>query len=502
MNPTLSALVLVALALPAIAQNKSRKDIPPPIEMTGQTRRTDVYELANGDKIIQYNNTDRLDKPADKPSPSRIRIFIPGNVKPGEIRGILFDLGYTYTPDRSDLQAVAREEKLAIVGCLLRYKYGTELLDISLKDFAERTGHNELLHCPIVPLGFSRNGSRAWDFCEENPARTIALGLGGNPGIPANFNNPARIEMAKTVPALTVVGSKDPFVDYDKGEARYWHNANYPKIRAHEGVTWGMMIGWGLGHGWGNSWETFVPFFQDVFALRDTEAHAADGAAKLAPIPFEKGWLGEYGWKTDWPEIAPVGEFKADKTNAIWLPAANTAAVWRAFEVQKPTVTLSITSADGKLTLTAGAPEGTTAVEFFDRATSIGTASTSPFSLTTDALGSGVRTVFAVATLKSGAKTPSKPTTVVAGKAIDWKVGDAEQKAAESPQNVIRLAPEVRKTLLATMQAATTQPAPAAEKPSPQSVTALRTALEALSKDAFFEQREAAAKLLKELPAE
>lgn len=482
-------LLLPWLAGPLGAQTKSRKDIPPPIEVTGETRRTDIFPLANGDRIVQYNNPDRKDKPTDNPVPSRIRMFIPGNVK--TIRGIIYDLGFTYTSDNTALQAVAREEGWAIIGCLLRYKFGDVLLDMALKDFAQKTNHPELVACPIIPMGFSRNGRRAWDLAEEMPARTIALGLGGNPGIPVNFKNPDRITLAKNLPVLTVVGSRDPFVDYDKGEARFWHNNNYPQIRAQEGVTWGMMIGWGYGHDWEGSWAVFVPFLQDVFALRDTQPHQADGAAKFAPIPFEKGWLAEHGWKTPWPEIAPVADFKGDKTKAIWLPSAGVAHVWRAFAVQKPQVTLAVTAAQGQVTLEATAPANTTEVEFFDRAQSLGTIKAAPFILKTDALAKGVHTVFAVATTPGG-KTPARPITLAGGQPLDWTAGAAVYKVAGAPENVARLSPELRKTLQAILT--NTPPQPAAAE-----VTALRTALEGLQKDPFIEQRDAAGKLLKAL---
>lgn len=469
----------------SFGQQKSLKDIPPPIEITGPHRRTDVFPLANGDQILQANNTDRQNKPTDKPTPSRTRIFIPGNHK--VLRAIIFDLGYTYTCDSTDLQAIAREEGWAIVSCLLRYKYGTDLLQRALADFAERTGHPELVNLPLFPMGFSRNGSRAWDMAEELPDRVAGLALGGNPGIPANFKNPARIELARHLPVLTVVGSRDPFVDYDKGPARFWHNTHYLTIRQQTDVTWGMQIGWGYGHGWEGSWTPFTVFFQETLRVR------CAGGPKMKSIPFAAGWLAEYGWQSDWPEIAPVNEFKGDATKAIWLPTANVAHVWRAYQVEKPKVTLALTGAPSNLTLTATAPAATTAVEFYDRAQLLGIAKAAPFVLTTDQLLTGVRTVYAVAITPAG-KTPSRPVTLAAGQALDWQVGLADQQRAELPENVARLTPEQRRNLLGALGVA-------GHKPEEAELTALRQALETLAKDPFIEQRSAAAKLLERLTA-
>jgi hypothetical protein len=409
------------------------------------------------------------------------------------LRAIILDLGYTYTCDDTQLQAVAREEGWALIGCLLRYKYGTDLLNMALEDFAKRTGHKELVNLPVISMGFSRNGSRAWDMAEELPDRIIAIGLGGNPGIPANLKNPARVELAQRVPALTVVGSRDPFVDYDKGEARFWHNATYPVIRSHTNVTWGMMIGWGYGHNWEGSWTPFTVFFQETIRLRYESAPDLTGKVKLKLLPFDRGWFGEHGWKTDWPEIATVKSFQGDTAKAIWLPSENVAHVWRAYQVEKSKVNLEVSGEPARLVLTATPPDGTTAVEFFDRAQSIGVAKLAPFSITTDRLRDGVRTVYAVATTAEG-KTPSRPLTLASGKALDWNRGQADQKRAEQPENLARLSPSARRTLEAILGGGD-------KLPDLKEIQMLRKELETLTNDPFVEQRNAAGSLLKRLPA-
>jgi len=93
---------------------------------------------------FQYSNPDRQDKPTDKLTPSRIRIFIPGNHR--RIRAIHFDLGSTFTSDITELQAVARAEGWVVIGCLLRYKYGTELLDLALAAAAAQADRPELVN--------------------------------------------------------------------------------------------------------------------------------------------------------------------------------------------------------------------------------------------------------------------------------------------------------------------------------------------------------------------
>ncbi len=481
-----AVVIAAAMPLPGFAQSKSQKDIPPPVEITGDARRTDVHTLAGGDLIVQYNNPDRQDKPTDNPTPSRIRIFTPGNHE--RIKAILFDLGATYTSDNTELQAVAREEGWAIIGCLLRYKYGTELLDRAIAEAAAKAERPELVNAPIVLAGFSRNGARAWDFAEEarNRSRTVGLILGGNPGSTSGMvsregtQNEARVTLAQRMPALTVVGSRDPFVDYDKGEAKFWHNATYPKIREIPDVTWGMMIGWGYGHGWEGSWTPFTVYMQDVLMLRLDGPAAADGTTRMKPIKFEDGWFAEYGWTRDWPEIAPVATFTGDRSKAVWLPSENLAHVWRAYQVQNPKVALTVD--DG--VLLASPPTDATSVEFFDRSRSLGTASSAPFSLPVKL--QGVQTIFAVATTPAGT-TPSRPVTVVNGRPLDWQRGTAAEKDAGSPANIVIVSEAGRATARAIMVG---QPA------EPAAVAALRVELEPLAKSPHVEQRDAAARLL------
>lgn len=450
-----------------------------PIAMT-----TDVRTLDDGGWLVQVNHRDRMDKPGDAPAPARVRAYVPAGPEP--IRLVLFDLGATYTSDRSDLQAIARAERWAIVGCLLRYQQGTELFLAAMDEIAQRTGRAELRTAPIIPFGFSRNGARAWTFLAENRERTLALCLGGNPGISARFaKNPAQRELADVTPALTLVGSRDPFVDYDKARERHWHLAHYPKIRALD-IPWGMMIGWGYGHDWEGSWGMFVLFAQEASRLR-----MAGPGGPLRPLRFGDGWLVESGWETAWPQAAPVATYAGDRAATVWLPSEAMVVPWRGFNVQAPQVVLTL---DGDA-LRAEPPPDTTSVEFHDRGTRIGTATAAPWRLAGADLA-GVRTLTAVAVLPDGARTPSRPLTVVDGRAIDWAVGAAEAKAAESPANQIRLTPELRQ-VLAAARAAKTAGGPA---PAPEALAALRTALAEAERSEHVEQRTAAAKLLADLP--
>ncbi|MFM2055327.1 MAG: hypothetical protein RL456_3364, partial [Pseudomonadota bacterium] len=351
-------------------------------------------------------------------------------------------------------------------------------------------GRPELLDCPVVLMGFSRNGSRAWDMAEELPARTAALVLGGNPGVCANFKLPQRPALAASIPALSLAGTADPYVDYDKPDrSRRWHLSQYPQIRSHPDVTWGMMLGWGLGHDWGDSWTVFIPYVQEVLARR-----AAGAGAPLKPPPFAAGWMAAYGWTSPWPEIAPVAAFAGERTNAIWLPGPATAHVWRAYQVERPLAALRAAAVGDGVELALDAqPDGLTAVSYYDRDTLLGTILAPPFSLRVPGLARGVRTLHAALTI-AGAQQPTRPLTMIDGTAVDWRQADAEWKAAAAPERVVRLPEALRPVLTAALDAS-------AAAPPAEQLTALRTALQGLAADPYVEQRSAAAALLKRLDA-
>jgi len=328
----LALALLPVLACAAFAGEPGFNEFPIDLSL-------DVRPAADGGVMAQANHRDRMDAPGAKPSPSKVRVYIPPGK--GPIRLVLFDLGDPWSADNTALQAVVKAERWALAACLLRYKRGTELFDAALGAIAEATKHPELKRAPVIPMGFSRNGSRAWTFLAENPDRTVALQLGGNPGICAGFtNNAEHVKLSEVTPAFTVVGSKDPFVDYNKGRARFWHIACYPHIRARN-IPWGMMILWGGGHGWGDSWPLFVLFAQEMAAVRVAGPAAAAGSAPLKPLRFADGWLVENGWDKEWPVAAAVDQYPGDKAATVWLPSAGMVIPWRGFAVEKPRVTLA-----------------------------------------------------------------------------------------------------------------------------------------------------------------
>jgi hypothetical protein len=447
----------------------------------------DIRPLPDGGWMAQINHRDRIDeKTNQKPAPSRVRAYIPPGPEP--LTAVIFDLGFTYTADSPQIQAVAKARRWAIVGCLLRYARGTELYDAAMAEIATATAHPELATIPVIPFGFSRNGGRAWTFLEENAHRVPMLCLGGNPawgGVGEQRKwSATRTELIAKTPALTVVGSRDPYVDYDKGEGKFWHVRFYPQMRQWH-APWGMMLLWGGEHDWGDAWSMFLPYIDTVLAQRGPD---------LKPLVHDDGWLvaarWTAAWTETWPVAAPVPSFPGDPQQAVWLPNGRFIDHWRGFNIQHPGLTCAVTGDAGAPTLVASPPPGTATVAFRHLDQDLATLSAPPWSAPVPALARGLHHVVAVATLADGSYTASRPITVVDGLAIDWAAHRTAIDAAGAPERVIRLPAAEAETVRQFLAGAAADAA---------ALDALRTALTTRTQDRHVEQREAATALLARL---
>ncbi len=443
----------------------------------------DVRPVDGGGTIIQVNHRDRIDRTTgNKPAPSRLRAYLPPGPEP--LTGILYDVGETYPPDNTALQQVARVRRWAIVGTLMRYQRGTELFDAALGEVAAKGKRPELTRLPIVPWAFSRNGGRAWTFAEETGGRVAGIVLGGNPGLPSGARermSASRAAILAATPILTVVGSRDPFVDYNKGEARFWHVQHYPVIRSWQ-APWGMALLWGGGHDWSYGHPLLVAF-TDLAIRRRV-------AGRTGPA-FAEGWLVQARWTKDWiepwPAAGPVSGFAGDAARTVWLPGPELVDLWRGANVATPEVTVAVAGTPAAPQLTATVPAGTVAVEYRHLDALLVRAGAAPFAAAAPALAKGLHHVTAVAVLGDGSRRAARPITVVDGVALDWAAGVAAERAAAKPEQVIRLEPELRRALLDQRAGRPVEAARAAAL-----TAALTKALEA----EHVEQRQAAQALL------
>lgn len=221
--------------------------------------------------------------------------------------------GFAYV--QVDFDAVKKDE------------YG--LLAQGLTDLAATSGHPELARMPLCFLGMSRGGGMSAQLAELMPERTLAA-------VPVCLEVGPTTEAGRHVPMLTVFGEKD-------GQQPQRLADKLPAARA-QGARWGIAVQWGRGHEFALANNASFVFLDDVIARRLPTKAGADGAAELADVTLEEGWLGDCaGWGKD-GRVAPIAawkDFAGDRGDACWFPTQRSAAVWQAFVSGTKQVTIA-----------------------------------------------------------------------------------------------------------------------------------------------------------------
>lgn len=240
------------------------------------------------------------------------------------------ELGFAHVVMSIDRKANNRPDKLAAA------------LEQSLKEFATRSGHPELVHAPRVGTGHSAGGM-VTNVLIRDPARTLTTCVDCS-----WVFDPAKLDAdGKKVPLLFTMGAVPdgfkmlPAIDQFYAPAR------------KDGLPWGLGLQHGCAHDWGNAAALQAPWIQAVVRLRlDADADATKGPVQLKPVVPEDGWLGDRATADGiYATVAPWADFKGDKAAAAWFPDRATAEVWRAWSSKNSPVTLEAATADGSAKL-------------------------------------------------------------------------------------------------------------------------------------------------------
>jgi len=356
-----------------------------------------------------------------------MHLWLPDGVDP--IRGLVVMGAYTGLKDRSDYQHLARDLQFGILagGMQRKGNTGQAALD-AMKHFAAELKRPEIEHVPIVTGGLSVGGGMAISLGLQLPDRVICVFSNGNPGTGLGWirerdkDNDEKIkrfdeklETYRVVPTITVNGSKDPFVDYDKEVERYWHNKFHPFLRGRR-MRWGLAMQWGYGHSHGNTNALAWPMIAECIRLRVPADHDfRKGPAKLKTIPEDEGWLGDVRtWETNFATIAPFDRKKIEDVHWTWLVSEDIAVLWRGFVAHHPPVKLVMTpkgkAGEGvKLSLEGELPANTKQVAYLRGATSLGVVKASPFAMESDDVNKAWHSVAAIVTLADGQRIAVRP---------------------------------------------------------------------------------------------
>lgn len=361
-------------------------------------------------------------------------LFLPAGVK--VIRGVLINPADKKVGPGSVWDESCRHWGFAHLGLMLeevdkrnnRPSTLRKVIDAALKEFAEKSGHAELVTAPFVFGGMSKGGGWSAELGQGYAARTIA------------FNNVCgwvgKPDKDLSMPAVIVIGGiPDGFKMLDAVGTQY-------EPARKKGAAWCLAIQWGNAHNYSNANALAFPFLDAVITSRlPRDANPADGPVKLKDMKPEDGWLGDGAtWESTHATIAAYGEFKGDKERAVWLPNRYVAFAWRSFVSKDPPVQLDVATADGKLkaasftptakrslivprgsavTLTAYAGSGTAfqKVSFYDGDHLLGESNAAPFAFTWQNIPDGPRAVFIAYTTGDGNVGYSNPVLVLASPA-------------------------------------------------------------------------------------
>ncbi len=357
-------------------------------------------------------------------------LFIPGGVK--VIRGVLINPADKSVGPGTVWGECCRHWGMAHLGLMLenvdkrnnRPNTLRKVIEASLKEFAEKSGHPELINAPFLFGGMSKGGGWSAELGQGYASRTIAFnnvcGWVGKPD--ANLSMPA---------VIVIGGIPDGFKMLDAIPTQY-------EPARKKGALWGLAIQWGNAHNYGNANSLAFPFLDAIIAARiPANAKPFDGPVRLADIDPKAGWLGDRTtWESNNATIAPYADYRGEKELASWLPNRYTAHVWRSFVSKDPPVQLGAATQDGKLALPVfkptekrfllvpkGAPLKLSAqmrpdakvrkVAFYDGDILLGEKADAPFELLWQRIPPGPRSIFIEYTRPDGSICFSNPALIV-----------------------------------------------------------------------------------------
>jgi hypothetical protein len=376
---------------------------------------------APAEDTVLHTNIDRTD----------VSLFLPDGLK--VVCGVLINPADTSVGAGTAWGESCRHWGMAQLGLMLenvdkrnnRPNTLKKVIAASLREFAARTSHPEIIDAPLAFGGMSKGGGWSAELGQFYAERTIA------------FNNVCgwvgRPDQDLSMPAVIVIGGiADGFKMLGAIGSQYEPARN-------RGAPWCLALQWGNAHNYGNANALALPFLDAVIAARvPRTVDRAAGPVKLKPMRLEDGWLGDRGtWESNQATVAPYAGYQGDKRTAAWLPNRYVAFVWRSFVSKDPPVQIVAATLDGKLAIEDFRPtdkrflivgrdeavrlqaraRGTgkiRSVALFDGDNKLGEATGPEFSLTWSHIPAGPRAVFAEYVTADGAHGLSNPVAVIA----------------------------------------------------------------------------------------
>jgi hypothetical protein len=371
-----------------------------------------IYTVKVKLKTPKDGRDKRVSRPLDEVS---VSMFVPAGVK--VIRGGVLNPFYEPTVKQKHWRTAVGLWDFALIGTnffrVRNDELGSTLL-AELKQLAVASDHPEVEHLPLCVLGMSIGAGLTTRIAAALPERVIACG-------PVCLEVGPRDAASHRIPMITIFGERD-------GRQMEKLAQKLPAARS-EGAQWATAVQWRLRHDFARANNLIMPLFARAIRHRYSPAQTpVKGPVALSGYKESNGWIGDPAtWRSQAPLIAPIGKFKGDASNACWLPDAYVAAVWQAFVVHEPKLTIAAPKGFGDkqpfaphragkpiaVQLQVASDLKAKKIDLYDGNRQIATFTGSPPQLTIERLEPGVHALIAVATLDDGRRSYSRPNTIL-----------------------------------------------------------------------------------------
>lgn len=245
-----------------------------------------------------------------------------------DTRGFASAIPRTGPPHTSEVnQIIAAERQHSLP---LAEKYGMALMgaDVSgfgsstislaltaLEEFADASGHPELVRAPLFVMGFSFGGCYAHAFTHEHPDRVIGF-MSQKGGCHQQLIGGEILQ----VPGYLVIGEDDTESRSDNIKQLFDSN------RA-EGALWALAVEPGSAHVPVQDQELLSNWMDAVIGSRLPETVMPGEPVRLNAVSESSGWLGNL----ESFSTAAYPCYDEDRLLASWLPSMQTAMDWQRF---------------------------------------------------------------------------------------------------------------------------------------------------------------------------
>ena len=220
---------------------------------------------------------------------------------------------------QSALLTFAQAEDFAVLGEEVpraSVSDGPDLVRPALTALAGAVAHHpELQHAPVLLLGLSWGGCRAYEYTAAEGPRVIGF-ITMKGGCHPVSSQP----LARLVPGYLFIGEDDT-------SARRENLTTAFEVNRSSGALWALAVEQGAGHTVIGDIGLMFQWMGAVASLRLPESVTPGQPVVLRTIDEAEGWLGN---RVTF-ETCAFDCYVGDPDNAAWLPSSETATRWAAF---------------------------------------------------------------------------------------------------------------------------------------------------------------------------